>query len=592
MLFRVPVGALAAGVALTVACNGSIQPGAGNGGAGPGDDSPNGAPVGPPGGGPSTPPGNAGPLPPIGEGPLAPDRSSDPCQTIDPGPSPLRRLTRNEYDNTVRDLLGDTRRPARSFPGEETTLGFHNNAESRSVSDVLVEGYLAAAEQLAADAVANLGALLPCDPARAGEAACVDALLDGFGKRAWRRPLTAPEKDNLRAAFATGKTTGSGKGFADGASAVIQVMLLSPQFLYRHEQGVPVAGSQGYLRLGPFEVASRLSYLLWGSMPDQALMAAAEAGKLSTREEIAAQARRMLDDPQRAGPTVTEFAGQWLGLEDLATLDKEAEAFPAWKPELRAPMRGETDAFIQHVLWQGDGKLATLLGAPFSFMNGPLATHYGVPGVTGDAFRKVDLDPAQRVGLLTHAGLLSVFGNSDVGLTSLVFRGRFVREQLLCQPIPDPPENAQDDNPPFTPTTTAREWSLARRAKASCGACHAQLDPIGLGFESFDAIGLHRTTDKGKPVDASGELTGTDVDGAFTGVPALARKLAGSQQVRACLATQWFRYGYGRDVTPRDACSVTTLNKAFAASGGNLRELLLALTQTDAFLFRSRGDAP
>jgi hypothetical protein len=255
-------------------------------------------------------------------------------------------------------------------------------------------------------------------------------------------------------------------------------------------------------------------------------------------------------------------------------------------------MRTETDRFIEHVLWKGDSKLATLLTAPYTFLNGPLAAYYGVTGVTGDTFQQVMLDPAQRGGFLTQAGLLSVLGNNDVGLTSLVFRGRFVREQLLCQPIPDPPADAQDMNPPFTASTTAREWSVARRAKATCGACHEQIDPIGLGLENFDAVGLYRTTDKGKPVDAAGELTGTDVDGPFTGAPALAKKLATSTTARDCLVTQWFRYAYGRDVTPRDACTVATLDRVFAASGGNVRELLLALTQTDAFLFRSRGDAP
>jgi hypothetical protein len=570
MLSRPPVRVLVLSALLAAACSGAIIDPAGGS-----------VPAATP------PPGVSAPLPPLGDGPLAPDRSAAACKTIDPGPSPLRRMTRTEYDNTVRDLLGDTRRLAAGFPGEESTLGFHNNAETRSVSDVLVEGYLGAAEKLAAEAVTHLDRLLPCDPARAGEGACLEMFLDSFGKRAWRRPISGPERENLRAAF----TMGRASGFADGISAVIQLMLLSPQFLYRTERGVPVAGTS-YARLTPYEVATRLSYLLWGTMPDEPLMAAADAGRLGTRAEIAAQAQRMVGDQQHTAPMVTEFAGQWLALDDLATLDKEAMAFPAWKPDLRAAMRAESDRFIAHVLWQGDGKLTTLLTASYSFMNGPLAAFYGISGVSGDAFTQVTLDPAQRSGLLTHAGLLSVLGNNDVGLTSLVYRGRFVREQLLCQPIPDPPDNAQDDNPPLTPSTTAREWSVARRAKATCGACHTQLDPIGLGLENFDAIGLYRTVEKGKPIDATGELTGTDVDGTFVGAPALGKKLAGSQTVRDCVALQWFRWGYGRDASPRDACNVATLDRVFASSGGDVRELLLALTQTDAFLFRSQGDAP
>ena len=577
MLRRGPIVLLATGTML-VACTGSIDPSNGTGGP---------TPVTPPKGGHVDPPVTAGPLPPLGDGPFAPDRNLPACKNIDPGPSPLRRLTRGEYDNAVRDLLGDTRHPGRGFPGEELTLGFHNNAESRSVSDVLVEGYLTAAEQLSTDAVANLPSLLPCDPAKAGEVACLDTFLDSFGKRAFRRPLTASEKTNLRAAFNVRRP----EGFKEGIAAVIELALLSPQFLYRYEQGVPVGGAE-YARLTSFEVASRLSFLLWGTMPDQELLAAAEANHLGTRQEIAAQAMRLVNDRSHTAPMVTEFAGQWLGLEELATIDKEVMAFPTWKPDLRAPLRTETDRFIESVLWEGDGKLSTLLTAPYTFLNGPLASYYGVSGVTGDAFQRVMLDPAQRGGLLTQAGLLSVLGNNDVGLTSLVYRGRFVREQLLCQPMPEPPPDAQDNNPPFTATTTAREWSVARRAKATCGACHEQIDPIGLGLENFDAVGLYRTVDKGKPVDAAGELTGTDVDGPFTGAPALARKLSSSQTVRDCLVTQWFRYAYGRDVTPRDACTVATLNRVFTASGGNVRELLLALTQTDAFLFRSRGDAP
>ncbi len=588
MFSRGPVRSFLVGLVIVGGCNGAIEPSADRpvpppgGSSGPAEGNTS------PGTTPATPAAPQGPLPPLGESPLAPERTGV-CQTIDPGPSPLRRLTRTEYDNTVRDLLGDTRRLARGFPGEETTHGFRNNAETRSVSDVLVEGYLAAAEQLATDAVAKLDGILPCDHLKTGEPACLEVFLDGFGKRAWRRPITAPERENLRAAFNTGRN-GGGK-FSDGIATVLQVMLMSPQFLYRHELGVPVAGSD-YLRLGPYELATRLSYLLWGTMPDADLLAAAEGGRLSTRADVAAQAKRMLADHKRSGAMLTEFAGQWLGLDDLATLDKEAESYPRWKPELRSALRAETDHFIEHVLQQGDGKVSTLLTAPFSFLNGTLASYYGTPGVTGDAFQKVDVDAAQRKGLLTHGSLLSVFGNNDLGLTSLVFRGLFVREQLLCQPIPQPPENAQDDNPPFTPTTTAREWSQARRAKTTCGSCHALLDPVGLGFENFDGVGLYRTMDRGKVVDAAGELTGTDVDGPFTGVPALATKLASSKAVRECVATQWFRYGHGREPSGRDACSVATMNQAFAASGGDLRELLLAFTQTDAFLFRSRGEAP
>jgi Protein of unknown function (DUF1592)/Protein of unknown function (DUF1588)/Protein of unknown function (DUF1595)/Protein of unknown function (DUF1585)/Protein of unknown function (DUF1587) len=522
------------------------------------------------------------PLPPLGPDPGA----TGACKTVTPGPSPLRRLSRSEYANTVVELFGEQAAVAVNFIREARVNGFDNNAQSRAVSNLLAQEYFETAEKLSTAAVTKLSDLVACDPAGQGEPACLDKFLDGFGKRVWRRPLLPAERESLKQVFTQGRTT----TFADGVQAVLQVMLLSPQFMYRVEKGVPVSGAD-YLRLGPYEVASRLSYLVWGSMPDATLFAAADAGKLSTREEVKAQAQRMLDDP-RAARMVTTFAGQWLRLDEISDIEKQAEPYPAFKPELKDAFRGEVEAFFNQVLWKGDGKLDTLLTAPYTFVNEPLAAYYGIKGVTGPAFQQVQLDPKQRVGFLTQAGLMSVLGVNDGGLNSLVYRGLFVRERLFCQPVPDPPPDAQSMNPPVTPATTARESSVARQAISLCGSCHALMDKIGLGFENFDGIGLYRTTDKGKPVDASGELTSTDVDGAFNGAVDLAAKLASSKDAHACLATQWFRYGFGREETAQDSCSLDGLKQVAISSGGNFKELLLALTQTDTFLLRSKGDQP
>jgi hypothetical protein len=553
---------------LAVACTGTI-PGGGPGG---GDKE------GPAGGG-----GKGGPLPPLGDPPAG---AASACKQVDPGPSPLRRLSRAEYVNTVSDLFGEAMPSVISFIPEARVNGFDNNSQSRSVSNLLAQEYFEAAEKLAQAAVAKLPTFLGCDPAGAGEAACFDKFLDSFGKRAWRRPLEPAERDSLKQAF----TQTRADGVAEGIQSVIQIILLSPQFMYRMEQGVPVAGAS-YLRLTPHELASRLSYLIWASMPDAALFAAADAGKLVTREEVRAQAERMLDDP-RAARMVNTFAGQWLRLDEIPQLEKQAEPYPAFKPELRDLFRREAEALFDQVLWKGDGKLDTLLTAPFTFVNEQLAAYYGMSGVTGAAFRQVPVDPQQRSGFLTQGGLMSVLGVNDGGLNSLVYRGLFVRERLFCQPVPDPPPDAQSMNPPITPATTARESSLARQAITLCGGCHALMDKIGLGFENFDGIGLYRTVDRGKPVDAGGELTSTDVDGEFTGAVALGKKLAASKDAHACLATQWFRYGYGREETARDACTLDGLRQVAVTSGGNFKELLLALTQTDAFLLRSKGDQP
>jgi hypothetical protein len=569
-------------LALLVACSGDIN-GSRPGGE-PGDSTPGANPPGktPPGTGTPSNPGN--PLPPLGTTPMGPDRSSPACKQIGPGPSPMRRLSNLEYANTVVDLFGD---PATvDFIPEARVVGFSNNAQSRTVSNTLAQQYFTTAEQLAGKAVTKLSSLVPCDPAAAGEMACLDKFLDVFGKRAWRRPLEPAERESLKQAYTQGKLA----TFADGIQAVIQVLLLSPQFMYRIERGVPVAGAD-YLRLTPYELASRLSYLLWGSMPDAALFTAADGGKLATREDVLAQAQRMLADP-RAARQVTTFAKEWLRLDEIDDIEKQAEPYPTFKPELRAAFTGEMEAFFNQVIWKGDGKLDTLLTAPFTFVNGPLATYYGIKGVTGAGFQMTPVDPAQRAGFLSQGGLLSVLGVNDGGLNSLVYRGLFVRERILCNPVPDPPPDAQAMNPIPTSLTTAREQSEARQAIPLCGGCHGLMDKIGIGFEFFDGVGLYRATDKGKPVDARGELTSSDIDGTFTGVPELAKKLASSKQVHECLATQWFRYGYGREETMQDGCALDTLRKVSASSGGNFKDLLLALTQTDTFLLRSKGDQP
>jgi hypothetical protein len=579
---RAGIRVLALGAAASLAaCTGEI---AGGGHQAPGPTKP-GTPSDPGGPGPkdpSTDPGGPGPKP----GPMDPGGSSGPgaaCTTL--GASPLRRMTRIEYDNTVRTLFGiKAGVAAELFPADEEQFGFDNSAEGRGLNGALAEGYLHAAERLAKDAVTRLDTLLPCAAGGKGDAACLEEFLNGFGQRAWRRPLEAAEKDNLRQVFTAGKASGT---FADGLDAVIQVMLLAPQFLYREERGVEEAG-KSYLRLTSWELASRLSFLLWGGMPDDELYAAARDGKLSTREEVEAQARRMLKD-DRAFAMMKNFYGQWLELRPLDSLDKEADAFPQWKETIGPLMRQETETLVENVL-RADGKLSTMLTAKYTFMNGPLAAFYGTAGVTGDAFQKVDVNPAQRAGIVTQGGFLASHATPQPGLTALIFRGRFVREHFLCDDLPEPPENAAEMSPPVTATTTPRSWSKERIAIGACGTCHGSLDPIGYGFESFDELGRWRD----KTTDASGEIaTGSDVDGPFNGAVELASKLSASKQVRGCVATQWFRFAQGRrEDVKADACSVNALTAAFEKSGGDLKELLVAMTQTDAFLLRSKGDAP
>lgn len=498
-----------------------------------------------------------------------------------PGESPMRRLTRTEYNHTVRDLLGDDTEPASSIVVEEESLGFDNQAATLTVSPLLAEQYMDVAEGVSERATTDLPGLLGCD---AGESSCTSAFIRDFGKRAYRRPLDDDEIDAFEDLFERGNAD---FGSPVGIQLVIQAALQSPHFLYRVEFGTaePIDGQ--VVKLSHWEMASRLSYLLWNSMPDEALFAAADNDQLGTPAEIAAQAARLLDDP-RARAAVANFHRQWLGLDSLANISKNASIYPNYNDGLNALWRQETEAFVERVVFEEQGDLETLLRANFSMMNADLAAFYGVSGPTGDEFVKVPLDDTKRAGLLTHAGLLAAHAKTNQ--SSPVLRGRFVREQLLCQMIPPPPDDVDAAAPEVGPDATTAEKFAQHSSDPACKGCHVLMDPIGLGFEHYDGIGQWRDTDQDFPVDASGELVSTDdVDGTFYGAAELSERLASSEQVRRCVVTQWFRFGYGRGEKPADQCSLDQLNEAFEASGRNIKDLLIALTQTDAFLYRKGG---
>jgi hypothetical protein len=511
------------------------------------------------------------------------EAKSPQCTGIVPGKSPIRRMTRFEYNNTVRDLLGDDSQPASAFVPEEEAMGFDNQATALGVTQILAEQYMVAAEKIAASAAKQMDQLLPCDPVKDGETVCAKKFIETFGKRAYRRPLTADEADRLfTKVFAWGLKE---RDFSMGIQLVIQAMLQSPHFLYRVEFGMPDPVEGDVVPLTHHEIASRLSYMLWGTMPDDELFAAADAGKLGTKEEVAAQARRMLDDP-RAHQAVANFHAQWLGLTHLDNVNKDPKTYPRYNEELRPLWRQETLAFLDDVIFQGDGKVSTLFTAPYTMMNADLAAFYDVEGgPSGDAFEKVSLDPEKHAGFLTQASILAA--NAKPNQSSPVHRGKFVRERLLCQTLPPPPNNVVITPPEVTPDATTRERFTEHSTNPACSYCHKKMDPIGFGFEHYDGVGLWRDTDQGQPVDDSGEIVETrGIDGPFKGVVELSRKLAQSEEVRQCVATQWFRFAYGRVEGEDDQCSMGQLQEAFAASGYDVKELLVALTQTDAFRYR------
>jgi hypothetical protein len=506
--------------------------------------------------------------------------------------TPIRRLTRFEYNNTVRDLLGDTTNPADVLPPEEEVAGFNNQAAALTSSNLLIEQYMKVAEGVGARAVLDMNALLPeCDPGLDGSDACALAFIGDFGRRAFRRPLSQTEVELLKSVFDWAINEPDLGRFEDGIQVIIEAVLQSPAFLYRPELGdeTPVEGD--VVPFTSWEMATKLSYMLWNTMPDAVLFAAAEADELTTKEQIAAQATRMLDD-DRARDLIRNFHTQWLLLTHLDTVTKDTSVYPAFSASLRPLWTEEIRAFVEHVILEGDGSLQTLLTASYSFMNEDLATFYGddvLDSVAGPEFRQVQLDPERRAGLLTSAGLMATHANANQ--SSPVFRGKFVREQLMCNTLPPPPNDLVIEPPELDPNKTTKEQFEEIGANPACAGCHTLMNPIGFIFEHYDGVGLWRDEQNGMPIDALGEVVQTDdIDGEYDGALEFAAALAQSTQVQECVSSQWFRFAYNRTVTEEDSCSVDQLNDVFRSSNFNIRSLLVALTQTNAFLYRRAVD--
>jgi hypothetical protein len=507
------------------------------------------------------------------------------CQTTTLQPTPLRRLTRFEYGNTVKDLLNVDPSPANDLPADEVSSGYDNNSGVLTVSSLHAEKYVLISETLAKSAVQNLGTLTNCDTTAMGEDACALAFAKSFGRRAFRRPTTANDEQALMAAYSAGKTGGS---YSEGIEVMIRAALQSPDFIYRLETTTPTDTTAALVPLSQFELATRLSYMIWASTPDDALLDKAQNNALGTKQQVADQARAMLNDP-RAKIGLANFFNEWSGVTRLSITTKNTDTFPNFTDDMRNAMAAELPAFMEYLLYQGDHSLKTLLTSSLAFVSGPLGSVYGLANApNGTTPQQVDLGTTQgRSGLLTQAGFLSVQGHPDQ--TSPVLRGKFVRTMLLCDTVPPPPADVNVSLPTSSDGATARE-RFSSHAAGSCAACHSLMDPIGFAFENFDAMGQYRTTEGGETIDASGVInspTDPNLGGNFVGVHDLGQKLAASSQVSDCMATQWFRYASGRLETDPDACSLETLRGIFSGSSGDLVELVVGMTQTDDFWYRA-----
>jgi hypothetical protein len=494
-----------------------------------------------------------------------------------PGSVTMRRLNRTEYDNTVRDLLGTAMRPAAAtFPNDiESGDGFDNNGTVLTLDNLLMEKYDAAARALAAEALGPSSGVraryMDCDRASTGDDACARDFIERFGAAAYRRPLLAEDVTRLLAIYDGARA--EGESWDAAIELTTRAMLLSPRFLYRVELG---GGSAEPMPLDDYELASRLSYFLWSSMPDDELFALAEAGQLQDADQLRAEVDRMLADG-KADAFYESFVGQWLHLRHFEHSTPDAEMFPEFDEELRAAMRTETILFVRDAVESG-APLASLLTARHTFLNERLARHYGIDGVTGPDFVRVELDET-RGGLFRLGSVLTVTSQPD--RTSPVKRGKWVLDQILCEPPPDPPPDVDTFfETEETEALTLRERLARHRADPACAVCHDSIDPLGLSLENYDAIGRYRTLDNDQDIDASGQLP----DGrTFDGPGELSDLLDEDERYTTCVTEKVVAYALGRSLDAPDRCFIEDIITRASESDLALREIVIQTVLADTF---------
>lgn len=422
--------------------------------------------------------------------------------------------------------------------------------------------------------------ILICDPASGR--ACVEKIIGTLARRAYRRPVSRAEVAGLMQFVDAARA--EGQSVEQGIQLAIQAMLVSPHFLFRIERDPDPLDPEKVHRINDFELASRLSYFLWSSMPDDELLALAEAGKLSTPAVLDAQVKRMLADA-RSSALAENFAGQWLELRNLDVVKPDPQKFPEWSPELREAMKMETRLFFESLLKE-NGSLADFLDARYTFLNELLARHYGIEGVKGPDFRRVELTTDQRGGILGHASVLTV--TSYPTRTSPVIRGKYVLENLLGEPPPPPPPDVPAlDEQSVGNTGSLRQQLEKHRANATCAACHNKMDTLGFGLENYDAIGRWRTEDGKFPVDAGGTLP----NGKSFRNPAELRQLLKEDlpEFARCVTEKMLTYALGRGLERYDRRTVDDITRKLAASGYRFQTLIYEIVRSLPFQAR-RGE--
>jgi hypothetical protein len=508
-----------------------------------------------------------------------------------PGPSSrFLRLSHAQWENTVRDLfrLQTPLGLSKQFINEGLRADFDNQGGDKEVSAQLWFDYNKAAIALATKIVRDPAALqkiLPADATGDTEARG-RAFIRGFGARAYRRPLTDAEIDQHLGLFRQGASLiGSGDAFLDGTEMVVALMLQSPHFLYRTELGGAV--KNGRVILTDHEVAARLSYGLVGSMPDDQLLAAATAGKLHGRDDVLAQAGRLLDSPAGQA-TLRDLHAQLLREVDPTELVRDPKLHPHFSAGIGADMWREMQTFADDVVYGQKRGLGELLTAPYTFVNARLATLYGVtaPGATADKFVRVNLD-GERAGWFTQVGFLAMTA-TDFNPRPIK-RGVTISRRVLCADVPPPPPEVKSPSAPAISGKTNRQaFEAATEMPGTiCITCHGTLiNPLGFAFEKFDGLGEFRKDEKGLPIDARGTYEFAEGSRSYDGAAGLMKVIAQGRQAHECYAGQLFEYVYGREHAPAEQGLVVELGRR-SRLAVPVKTLLLDLVATDAFLTRT-----
>jgi hypothetical protein len=504
-----------------------------------------------------------------------------PGNSITASASVARRLSRTEYTNVVRDVLGDESGAATKYLAEDQYLPFDNDYREQKASRALIESLEATANDIASRAVLpeNRGRIVPCTPTGPGDAACLRTTIETLGLRLYRRPLSEEQISAYLTlqSFATETTPGVAHDFYTAVNLVLRSMLQDPEVLYRIETGAPT-GEPGIAKLDSYEVASRLSFLLWGSAPDPALLDEASAGKLLDTASREAASVRLLSDA-RARAQLQRFHAMWLGYR----------AIPA-TAELAAAFSLETNKLIDRVIFDAPSSYLDLFTSTQTYVNATLATQYGLtPPTSGEGW--VSYVDDKRAGILSHGSVLAAF--SKFSDTSPTQRGIFVQTRLLCNKVAPPPANVNVDQPPAADDKVCKlDRYDAHRTLASCKACHAQLDPIGYGLESYDIGGRYRTHDDAHEecvLPDKGELPGI---GEFSGPGQLARLLVDAGEVEDCFTQHLMTYAVGRELRPEEEAAKAALLTSFKSGGHDLQALLASYVKDERFALRQEEVVP